>query len=45
MDKSIKISIKNYEALQRLSLNEGRSFKFLIDKAVENYLKSKKVLK
>lgn len=42
--KSIKVDPKLYLHIKELAKNEGREIKTLIDKAVENYLRAKKVL-
>jgi len=44
MDKSVKVSSVLYNKLVELANKEGRKIKFVLDKAIENYLKVKKVL-
>jgi len=45
IQKSIKINPELYFILRELSITEGKKVKFLLDKAVRNYLRAKKVLK
>lgn len=45
MDKSVKIASDLYNKLKALAYKENRFIGTLLNKAVENYLKSKKVLK
>lgn len=44
MNKSIKVSSELYEKLKQVAKKENRFIGYLLDKAVENYLRSKKVL-
>lgn len=45
MNKSIKISSDLYKKLKALAYKENRFIKTLLNKAAENYLRLKKVLK
>jgi len=45
MSQSIKISDKNYIKVKELADKEGRFKKVIIDKALSNYFKSKKMIK
>lgn len=42
---SIKISERTYKKLRKLANKEKRFVSYLLDKAVENYLISKKVMR
>ena len=42
---AVKINPELYFSLRELSIIEGTKIKFLLDKAVKNYLKAKKILK
>mgnify|MGYP001565765511 FL=1 len=44
MTKSIKISSELYRKLKQLAKDENRFIGSLLDKAVENYLRAKKIL-
>ena len=44
MDKTIKISKSNFDLIQKLSTKERRTKKEIINRALENYFKSKKVV-
>ena len=44
-DKEIKINPQLYFILKELSIREGTKIKWLLDKAIRNYLKAKKILK
>ncbi len=41
---SIKISLDTYKKIKGLAKKEGRFISVLIDKALKNYLKAKKVI-
>jgi len=43
MAQAIKISDENYIKIEELSVRERRTKKSVIDKALENYFKSKKI--
>jgi predicted DNA-binding protein len=42
---SVKISSEKYNKLKMLANKEGKFISWVLDKAIENYLRAKKVLK